>query len=432
MTDARQAASSVRTGRVTPALRGQAPVDSRTAKGEWHVRADQGRPRRHGGRRLRRRRPRRGRADRPDRRVARRRRRHRDRRERQVRAARARSTRTPTSTCRSAARPRSTTSSRARRPRRVRRHDLPRRLLHPGAGPRRFADALADWKCEGGRQAADRHGLPHRRHRPEGRRLARGARDAAGPGDHLVQALHGLQGRADGRRRDALQDDGGRRRDRRARDGARRERRRDRRARQARRSRRGNTEPHYHALTRPPETEGEATNRAIQLARVAGARSTSSTSRARRPSSRSRSPARRAGTSGARPARSTSSSTTRTSSSPTSRAPSTSTRRRRATRRTRTCSGTRSAPTSSSAISTDHCAFIWDGQKTLGQRRLLEDPERRPGAREPAAHDPPLRRPRGPDRAEPDGRAALRRTRRSCSASTRARARSPSARTPTS
>src|SRR5436190_8182539 len=33
----------------------------------------------------------------------------------------------------------------------------------------------------------------------------------------------------------------------------------------------GHTEPHYHALTRPPETEGEATNRAVQLARVAGA-----------------------------------------------------------------------------------------------------------------------------------------------------------------
>src|SRR5687767_10633552 len=33
----------------------------------------------------------------------------------------------------------------------------------------------------------------------------------------------------------------------------------------------GNTEPHWHALTRPPETEGEATNRAIMLARVAGA-----------------------------------------------------------------------------------------------------------------------------------------------------------------
>jgi dihydropyrimidinase len=33
----------------------------------------------------------------------------------------------------------------------------------------------------------------------------------------------------------------------------------------------GKTDPIYHALTRPPETEGEATNRAIQLARVAGA-----------------------------------------------------------------------------------------------------------------------------------------------------------------
>jgi len=32
----------------------------------------------------------------------------------------------------------------------------------------------------------------------------------------------------------------------------------------------GHTSPRYHALTRPPETEGEATNRAIQLARVAG------------------------------------------------------------------------------------------------------------------------------------------------------------------
>jgi dihydropyrimidinase len=32
----------------------------------------------------------------------------------------------------------------------------------------------------------------------------------------------------------------------------------------------GKTEPRFHALTRPPETEGEATNRAIQLARVAG------------------------------------------------------------------------------------------------------------------------------------------------------------------
>jgi dihydropyrimidinase len=34
----------------------------------------------------------------------------------------------------------------------------------------------------------------------------------------------------------------------------------------------GRTEPKYHALTRPPETEGEAVNRAIQLARIAGCR----------------------------------------------------------------------------------------------------------------------------------------------------------------
>ena len=33
----------------------------------------------------------------------------------------------------------------------------------------------------------------------------------------------------------------------------------------------GNLEPRYHALTRPPELEGEATNRAIQIAHVAGA-----------------------------------------------------------------------------------------------------------------------------------------------------------------
>ncbi len=33
----------------------------------------------------------------------------------------------------------------------------------------------------------------------------------------------------------------------------------------------GHTEPLYHALTRPPEAEGEATNRAIHLARIAGA-----------------------------------------------------------------------------------------------------------------------------------------------------------------
>src|SRR5207237_6599989 len=33
----------------------------------------------------------------------------------------------------------------------------------------------------------------------------------------------------------------------------------------------GRTEPVWHARTRPPETEGEATNRAVQLAHLAGA-----------------------------------------------------------------------------------------------------------------------------------------------------------------
>ena len=33
----------------------------------------------------------------------------------------------------------------------------------------------------------------------------------------------------------------------------------------------GNTEPIYHALTRPAEVEGEATKRAIELANLAGA-----------------------------------------------------------------------------------------------------------------------------------------------------------------
>ena len=110
----------------------------------------------------------------------------------------------------------------------------------------------------------------------------------------------------------------------------------------------GHTEPHCHALTRPPETEGEATNRAIQLARVAGCaalrrpRLLPGVGRADR--ARAREGLERLGRDVhavllhrlhvPRAAR-------------TSRARSTSTRRRRATRRTRTCSGTPCAPTCS-------------------------------------------------------------------------------------
>ena len=269
-----------------------------------------------------------------------------------------------------------------------------------------FADAIEEWRGEGERQAGDRHGLPHGRHGSARGRDARGARDAARPGHHLLQALHGVQGRADGRRRDALQDDGGRGGDRRARDGARRERRRDRRAREE--GARGRA--HRAALARaargrPRPRARRRTARSSSRASPAR-RSTSSTSRARSRSSRSRSRARRAGTSAARRARSTSSSTTRSSSGPTSRARSTSTRRRRATKANQDVLWNAVRTDVLSAISTDHCAFLWDGQKTTRPRRLLEDPERRPGPREPAADDPRVRRARRTDLAEPDGRAA--------------------------
>ncbi len=169
----------------------------------------------------------------------------------------------------------------------------------------------------------------------------------------------------------------------------------------------GNTEPKYHALTRPPETEGEATNRAIQLSRVAGHRSTSSTSPAPRRSSRSRSRARRGGTSGARPARSTSSSTTRSSSGRTSRARSTSTRRRRGTKANQDVLWNAVRTDVLSAISTDHCAFNWDGQKTLGRDDFSKIPNGGPGLenRLQMIHEFGVRA--GPDLAQPDGRAPV-------------------------
>ena len=194
----------------------------------------------------------------------------------------------------------------------------------------------------------------------------------------------------------------------------------------------GHTEPHWHALTRPPETEGEATNRAIQLARVAGCplyvvhvsckESVEPIALARakgwdvwgetctqyffvdytfleRPELRGRevrlhAAAARQGEPGRALGRGA---------------------HRRALR------------------DLDRPLRLQLGRpEDARPRRLLEDPERRPGPREPAADDPRVRRARGPDHAQPDGRAAVRRTRRSCSACTRARARSRSARTRTS
>ena len=76
-------------------------------------------------------------------------------------------------------------------------------------------------------------------------------------------------------------------------------------------------------------------------------------------------------------------------------------------RRTRTCSGTPSRTTSSRSISTDHCAFLWDGQKTLGKDDFSKIPNGGPGPREPAADDPRVRRAPGTDLAQPDGGAPL-------------------------
>ena len=74
-----------------------------------------------------------------------------------------------------------------------------------------FAEALAGWHAKREGKAIIDNGFHIAVTDLARRRLARGARDAPGPGDHLLQAVHGLQGRADGRRRDALPDDAGRR-----------------------------------------------------------------------------------------------------------------------------------------------------------------------------------------------------------------------------
>ena len=167
----------------------------------------------------------------------------------------------------------------------------------------------------------------------------------------------------------------------------------------------GNTEPLYHALTRPPEAEGEATNRAIQLARLAGAplyvvhvtckQAVEPIALARERGwdvwgetctqyfFNSLDDIAKPNFEGAKyvyspPVRDSSNwdvlwNAVRTDSL--------------------------------SVISTDHCAFLWDGQKNNGQGRLLEDPERRPRARGPAEDDSPVRRALRNALTQPHGRA---------------------------
>src|SRR6266576_353844 len=133
----------------------------------------------------------------------------------------------------------------------------------------------------------------------------------------------------------------------------------------------GYTEPIHHALTRPPELEGEATNRAIQLARIAGSplyvvhvtcrEAVEPIRRAREPGwdvwgetctqyfFRSIDDLALPGFEGAKyvyspPARDAANHDVLWAAVRTD---------------------------ALSAISTDHCAFLWDGQKTLGKDDLL-------------------------------------------------------------
>ena len=169
----------------------------------------------------------------------------------------------------------------------------------------------------------------------------------------------------------------------------------------------GNVTPKYHALTRPPELEGEATNRAIQLARVAGSplyvvhvscrESAEPIALARdkgwdvwgetctqylfidqsfldRPDFEG---AKYVYTPPPRP------------------------------KENQEILWNALRTNVLQAISTDHCAYLFKGQKDAGLDDFPSDPERRAGAREPPAHDPPLRRPPGAHLVEPNGRTAL-------------------------
>jgi len=142
---------------------------------------------------------------------------------------------------------------------------------------------------------------------------------------------------------------------------------------------RGETAPIHHALTRPPELEGEATNRAIQLARIAGAplyvvhvtckEAVDPIRRARELGwdvwgetctqyfFRSIDDLARPGFDGAKyvyspPARDASNHPALWDAARTDVL---------------------------SVISTDHCAFLWDGQKTLGKDDFTKIPNGGPG-----------------------------------------------------
>ena len=138
---------------------------------------------------------------------------------------------------------------------------------------------------------------------------------------------------------------------------------------------------YYHALTRPPEAEGEATNRAIQLARVAGAPlyvvhvTVQGGGRADR--ARAREGLGRLG----RDVHAVllHSTTTYLAKPNFEGAKYVYSPPPRATRRTRSTLWNAVRTDTLSAISTDHCAFLWDGQKTLGKDDFSKIPNGGPG-----------------------------------------------------
>ena len=194
----------------------------------------------------------------------------------------------------------------------------------------------------------------------------------------------------------------------------------------------GQTEPHWHALTRPPETEGEATNRAIQLARVAGCPLYVvhvSCKESVEPIALARAEGL------GRLGRDVHAVLLRRLDVP-----------RAAELRGREvrlhAAAARQGEPGGALGRGAHRRALGDLDRPLRvqlgrpedarQRRLLEDPERRPRPREPAADDPHTSASARAGSRSTGWSSCSRRTRRSCSGSTRARARSRSAPTPTS
>ena len=390
--------------------------------------ADPGRPRGRRRRRVRRRRPDRRRADRRGGRASRRRAgADRRRRRRAAWCCRGSSTTTPTCPCRSWACGPPTTTTRARRrrpPAASRASSTSRSSASPTACARRWRSGRAARTAPRTSTTASTWRSPtpttptHRRHAGDGR-----------GGRVELQAVHGLQGRADGARRRAA---------------AAMERARDlgalvmvhaengdvvdllvKRALARGRHRR----PIDHALTRPEFVEAEATGRAARLAEYTGAslfvvHVTCAAAAAEIEAAQQRGAARQR----ARRARSTSSTRSTTCAARASRAVATSARRRCATPSNHEPLWDYVRRGVLESVSTDHCPFN-DEQKARGARRLQPRAQRPAGDPAPAGqavgrgrrrrahHAEPARRPH-----EHDDRAPLRPGRQGRD---RARARTP-------